>query len=188
MKFPGRSSEPRAGREPSPESGGFEIVELKPENWSELKALRSEAVKDSPRAFGQTPEEVRAMGESEWKKLFETGKYFVVKEGGKVVGMVCVVRNKGEKASHVANVYGLYVAPGSRGRGLGRALVERALEDLRDDSTYKVKLAVDSKNTGAIQLYENLGFVKCGERHAELNVDGDFVNETEMELMLQPLN
>lgn len=173
---------------PAPEAGEFSIEQLDAANWTELKTLRTEAVTNSPRAFGQTPEEVRAMNQVDWQHMFDRGKYFVIREGGRLVGMICVVRSKEEKQRHVASVYSLYISPEARGKGLGKALIKRALDDLRDGDVYKVKLAVDSKNTGVMKLYEEIGFVKCGERKGELKVGNELVDETEMEMVLQELH
>jgi ribosomal protein S18 acetylase RimI-like enzyme len=52
----------------------------------------------------------------------------------------------------------LYVRPGSRRRGLGRALVEAALDYARQRGCREVHLLVDPENAAALALYESLGF------------------------------
>lgn len=183
MKFPG-SSEPRAGREPSPESGSFEIVELTKDDWQQLRDLRLQALKNAPRAFDQTVEEASAQSESEWKHKLTTGRYFCAKEGGKLVGMVCVVKDKGEKREHVLNVYSVYVAPEARGKGVAKALFDRVMQEASDGVTKKIRLQVASDNESAKGLYENFGFQQVGFLKGELNVDGSFVDELVMEKFL----
>lgn len=46
----------------------------------------------------------------------------------------------------------------ARGTGLGRALVERLLSELRDREVAGVHLGVDASNENAIGFYEHLGF------------------------------
>jgi ribosomal protein S18 acetylase RimI-like enzyme len=46
----------------------------------------------------------------------------------------------------------------ARGRGLGRALVQRLLGELRDRGIRGVHLGADASNTNAIGFYEHLGF------------------------------
>ena len=46
----------------------------------------------------------------------------------------------------------------TRGKGLGRTLIERLLEDLHDRGVPGVHLGVDEANTNGIGFYEHLGF------------------------------
>ena len=52
----------------------------------------------------------------------------------------------------------LYVAPGLRGRGLGRALLEAAMEVARDRGADHIDLNTSEDDTAARGLYESLGF------------------------------
>jgi GNAT superfamily N-acetyltransferase len=52
----------------------------------------------------------------------------------------------------------LFVRPDSRGKGIGRELVNRLLIAAKDAGTKKALLQVDMKNKSAIRLYESLGF------------------------------
>ena len=50
------------------------------------------------------------------------------------------------------------VVPLFRSMGLGRELIQRALQGFRDTGCIKVNLEVTIHNTGAIRLYESMGF------------------------------
>lgn len=52
----------------------------------------------------------------------------------------------------------LYVAPGRRGRGLGRALMEAALREARERGADTMDIGVDEPDHVARRLYESLGF------------------------------
>ncbi len=52
----------------------------------------------------------------------------------------------------------LYVAPEARGIGLGRALVQRALDRARERGCHRVELDTNEDNHDAIGLYRSLGF------------------------------
>ena len=52
----------------------------------------------------------------------------------------------------------LYVVPGSRGRGLGRSLMEAALEAARARGADTMEIGVDEPDLAARRLYESLGF------------------------------
>jgi ribosomal protein S18 acetylase RimI-like enzyme len=58
----------------------------------------------------------------------------------------------------------LYVAPASRGQGLGRALMEAALHQARDQDADTMDIGVDEPDLAARRLYESLGFTnRAGE-------------------------
>ena len=53
----------------------------------------------------------------------------------------------------------LFVEPPARGRGLGRAMTEFAMEYARDKrGARRMELDVNEANTEALKLYESLGF------------------------------
>ena len=52
----------------------------------------------------------------------------------------------------------LYVAPAKRGRGLGRALMERAMQAAREQGAQHMELGTSEDDTAARGLYESLGF------------------------------
>ena len=52
----------------------------------------------------------------------------------------------------------LYVAPGQRGKGLGRALMDGAMALARERGADSMEICVDEPDTVARRLYESLGF------------------------------
>lgn len=91
-------------------------------------------------------------GESAW---------FVAEVEAQVVGGVLVVNSNG-----IAHL-GMAVLEGHRGTGLGRSLLDAAVDWARDRSCHKVVLEVWPHNTRARHLYETGGFVEEGhlKRH-----------------------
>ena len=59
---------------------------------------------------------------------------------------------------------GMMVARAHRGRGVGTALVDAAVEWARDRGLHKLSLSVFPHNAAAIALYRKLGFVEEGRR------------------------
>jgi ribosomal protein S18 acetylase RimI-like enzyme len=52
----------------------------------------------------------------------------------------------------------LYVAPARRGQGLGRALLEAAMETARQQGAVRMELGTSEDDTAARALYESAGF------------------------------
>ena len=61
-------------------------------------------------------------------------------------------------AANDAYLEELYVAPPHRGRGVGRALLERAMEAARARDAVRIELGTSTDDTAAIGLYESAGF------------------------------
>jgi ribosomal protein S18 acetylase RimI-like enzyme len=63
----------------------------------------------------------------------------------------------------------LYVRPETRGRGLGRALMEAALREARERGADSMEIGVDEPDVVARSLYESLGFTnRSGGAHGPL--------------------
>jgi len=68
---------------------------------------------------------------------------------------------------------GLAVLPGAREAGHGRDLVHETVRRMAGDGAREVRLAVEPENSGAIHLYETLGFRISGFRPDYFGPEGD---------------
>jgi ribosomal protein S18 acetylase RimI-like enzyme len=57
-----------------------------------------------------------------------------------------------------AHLEELYVAPPQRGRGIGRALLEAAMDAARERGAARMDLGTSEDDTAALALYESAGF------------------------------
>lgn len=87
------------------------------------------------------------------------GLYLVLELGSEVSGFVGV-----KIVADEAHVMTLAVPPGSRRRGLGRALVRAALDDPVLAGVRRVHLEVRPSNAAARALYASFGFGETGRR------------------------
>ena len=82
---------------------------------------------------------------------------------GIVVGRLSVGRDPHPASHHVADL-GLMVAESHRRQGVGRALLEAAVDWARSHGVSKLELHVFPHNEGAIALYDRFGFEREGYR------------------------
>ena len=110
---------------------------------------------------------------------------FVAVVGGELVGMAGLHVGAG-KQRHVGSV-GIMVADEHQGRGIGRALMA-ALLDVADRylGLVRVELDVVAESSGAIRMYETLGFEREGVKRAALLVDGRLADLLVMGRIRQP--
>ncbi len=86
--------------------------------------------------------------------------------------------------AHVQQIQGLAVNPGMQRRGVGRALIDGALDEARRRGARKVSLRVLSSNPDAQRLYAACGFEVEGVLREEFLLDGRYVDDWQMARML----
>lgn len=103
----------------------------------------------------------------------EPGDVLVAEVDGVVAGWVkLVVTTTLPSHAHVLEIRGLAVDPGLQSRGVGRRLVEAAVEESVRRGARKLTLRVLEHNRGARQLYERCGFEIEGVRRDEFFLEG----------------
>ena len=96
-------------------------------------------------------------------------------EVGTLVGRLSVGRDPHPASTHVADV-GLMVAFGARRQGVGKALLEAAVDWARGADVRKLELHVFPWNEAAIALYEAFGFEREGYRKGQYRRGGEYVD------------
>jgi putative acetyltransferase len=155
-----------------------EIRQAKPEDAAALVELGA--------AIGREPE-AWLLNTDGWRTVGEERRYlralrrhpdaavFVAADEGKIVGRLSVARDPHSASHHVADL-GLMVAASHRRRGIGRALLERAVSWAQVAGVSKLELHVFPWNQPAIRLYEQFGFEREGFRKAHYSRGDDYVD------------
>ena len=128
------------------------------------RALRLEALADSPDAYGTTLAEALAYDLARWVTMAERGATVLAWRGGRPVGMATGGTNDAYPGTRW--LYGMYVAPDERGRGVGEALVGAIAERARALGAPALYLQVTGVMGRARAFYARLGFEPTGERTA----------------------
>jgi RimJ/RimL family protein N-acetyltransferase len=144
--------------------------------------LRLNSLKVNPEAFGSTFErESKFSIETFEERLKPTKDKFVLGAfvfSGSLVGIVAFVRENSLKTTHKGNIYGMYVSPELRGKGLGKTLLLELIKLVRDhDGLEQINLTVVSNNDSAKKLYESVGFEAYGTERNALKFNGQYYDE-----------
>lgn len=134
---------------------------LSGEEWPRLRRLRERALLDTPDAFWATWEDERTFTPDQWSDFASSVTWFVARVNGGDVALAGVVSR--QETADAAEVIGMWVDLGWRGRGIARALLT-AVDDwaLRHGAGAVVLWVVDH-NSAAVAAYSHLGFVTTGE-------------------------
>ncbi|WP_456375858.1 GNAT family N-acetyltransferase [Thiolapillus sp.] len=122
-----------------------------------------------------------------WLNNLPEGNYnLVAASGDKVIGQLLLSVFSNPRRRHSAT-FGLAVSADAARQGVGRALVEAAL-DLCDNwlNLRRVELQVFVDNQPAIHLYEQLGFVREGQHRDFAYQHGHYVDAYTMARLRQP--
>jgi len=104
-------------------------------------------------------------------------------EDGHVVGQ-CMIEHVGWDAAYHVGDLGIIISPEYRDLGLGKSLIEEALNVAEEKGFEKVCLSVFHTNTRAISLYEKMGFRKVGYRDRQFKLDGNYYDEILMDMSI----
>jgi GNAT superfamily N-acetyltransferase len=87
----------------------------------------------------------------------EQGWLFGAFEGGEILGFTCLHRSKSSlRAADTVLMYDLFVIPEARGKGVGRALIEKALEVARESGAAALEWTTAPDNETAQRLYDSI--------------------------------
>ena len=145
-----------------------------------LRAIRLEALADSPEAFGDSFERCVAWGEGEWTRRADEWNFYLAERDGRVVGMA-----RGEVHDERPDtrwLFAMYVSPSARGTDVARRLVDTVGAWTLAEGVHALHLYVSSSMARAKRFYEKSGFLATGE-----SVSGPEEDPRVFEEMRRPL-
>ncbi|HVB52190.1 MAG TPA: GNAT family N-acetyltransferase [Acidimicrobiales bacterium] len=131
------------------------------DDWSELRDIRLEALRDTPDAFGSTYEEALAFSDDEWRTFAQKRCFYLAERDARVVGMISGGLNDAHPGTHW--MYGMFVTPLERGTGTAQRLVSEVDDWARGEGASELFLHVGSTVARARAFYLKLGFEPTGE-------------------------
>jgi ribosomal protein S18 acetylase RimI-like enzyme len=154
--------------------------------------LRMLALETDPWSFVESPEELREISVDEYASRLRTNNAtnFIVGafEQRTALGMTGFYQEKPIKRRHKGWIWGVFVKPDARGRGVARSLMAEAIKHAKTiDGLEMILLTVSVDQPAPRKLYQSLGFrsigvepkgIKIGaEHHDEEHLVLEFRNE-----------
>ena len=137
----------------------MEVVERRAEHWPDVARIYAEGI-----ATGNATFESSVPDWERWDASHLPEHRFVALVDGRVVGWIA--------ASAVSDrcVYGgvvensIYVGADARGKGVGRALLERLIDSTERAGVWTIETGIFPENEASIRLHERAGFETVGVR------------------------
>ncbi len=153
-----------------------EIRLLTPDDAARYRDIRLEGLRQDPDAFSSTFAQECAMPLSWFAERIVDGNVFGAFVRGELAGVAGYWPLEGEKESHKAILWGMYVRAAVRGSGLGERLIE-AVVKYATGRVEQLQLGVATGNAAALRLYMKTGFAEYGREMKALKQDGRYLDE-----------
>ncbi|MFN2471954.1 MAG: N-acetyltransferase family protein [Gaiellaceae bacterium] len=139
--------------------GALRLRRLAASDWPAVEEIYAAGI-----ATGDATFETDTPSWGAWDAAHLEGHRLVALQDGEVVGWAALARVS-QRACYagVAEV-SVYVAPAARGRGVGRALLERLVADSEVNGVWTLQAGVFPENESSLRLHRSCGFRMVGVR------------------------
>lgn len=142
---------------------------LTEEDWAAYRQIRLAALTESPAAFVSTVAEEEGFDEAFWRLRMRRSVRLLAERDGQPIGVASVGDAKpvigdgdteidGLAGEHVAEIFGMWVEPSSRGTGVAWRLVEAAATEAHRTGHSHLLLWVAVDNGRAVAFFSSYGF------------------------------
>ncbi|HSF61805.1 MAG TPA: GNAT family N-acetyltransferase, partial [Gaiellaceae bacterium] len=109
---------------------------------------------------------------AEFDKDRLSGHRLVAVEGGRVVGWAALSPTSRRACYSGVVEHSVYVAAESRGRGIGRALMDALVRSADEGGIWTIQTSIFPENEASVALHERLGFRVVGRRERVAELEG----------------
>jgi RimJ/RimL family protein N-acetyltransferase len=164
----------------------YSIRKLEESDWRVYSEVRLRALKTDPHVFGSNHDRESKFTEQEWRSLLENSSsaVFVVFGGEQPVGMTGVAVDRDDPSRKTAILWGSWLEPEVRGRGLSKLLYEARIDWAKNQPGVE-RMIVSHRESNVASKFANqkFGFVATHTTEKTWN-DGVVEREFHYELLL----
>lgn len=136
------------------------------DDWQVYRDIRLAALEESPDAFAASHKREKQFDETFWRTRMSRSRRLVAEVDGAPVGVVSVgdvideedIDQDGDTSEAVAELFGLWVTPNLRGKGVAWQLVAAGVNRAREESLDHVVYWVGIDNGRGVAFASSFGF------------------------------
>lgn len=136
------------------------------DDWQVYRDIRLAALEESPDAFAASHKSEKQFDEAFWRTRMSRSRRLVAEVDSKPVGVVSVgdlideddIDQDGDTSEAVAELFGLWVTPELRGKGVAWKLVEAGVNRAREEKLDHVVYWVGIDNGRGVAFASSFGF------------------------------
>jgi L-amino acid N-acyltransferase YncA len=149
---------------------GVSVVPLEAGHWAAVRDIYLEGISTRNATF-----ETDAPSWEAWDRSHLPNHRLVALDGdGTVVGWAALSPVSNRRVYAGVTEASVYVASTARGRGVGRALLERLISDSEDAGIWTIQAGVFPENEASLRLHRRVGFRALGTRERLGRLDGEW--------------
>jgi phosphinothricin acetyltransferase len=141
---------------------------LEERDWPAVKAIFEEGIATRAATF-----ETEAPSWEDWDDAHRSLR-LVAEEDGAIVGWAALSPYSARECYRGVAESSVYVAERARGRGIGRALMERLVRDSEEAGFWTLQAGVFPENEESLALHRRCGFRVVGVRERIGRLDGEW--------------
>ena len=145
------------------------IEQMQPDDWPFVRSIYLEGI-----ATGNATFETEAPSREEWNASHLVSVRLVARDEDRLIGWAALSEiSRRQVYSGVAEV-SVYVAHDSRGKGVGRALLEQLIAESEQNGIWTLQASVFPENVATIALHRACGFREVGRRERISKLNGSW--------------
>lgn len=149
-----------------------------------FKQMRLESLLNHPDAYQASWEEENRKSAAWFEERIKQNVIFgAFTPESRLIGLCCYKRPRELKSAHKGILWGMYVAPDYRGKGVSLQLLNHTISHARLRA-HILLLSVTSSNLAAYRLYQKAGFCEYGQEPDAMKLGDIYYSER---LMFFPL-
>lgn len=149
-----------------------------------FKQMRLESLLNHPDAYQASWEEENRKSAAWFEERIKQNIIFgAFTPEDRLIGLCCYKRPRELKSAHKGILWGMYVAPVYRGKGISLQLLNHTISHARS-RVHILLLSVTSSNLAAYRLYQKAGFCEYGQEPDAMKLGDIYYSER---LMFFPL-
>jgi phosphinothricin acetyltransferase len=149
------------------------------DDWPAVRRIYAEGI-----ATGVATFETAVPSWEAWDAAHRDEPRLVAEDGGEVVGWIAVTPVSRRDPYRGVVEHSVYVAPGARRAGVGRALLEALVARAAEHGIWTIQTSILEANAASIALHESVGFRLVGRRERIAQLHGEWHDTLLLELRL----